>query len=69
MRLARNDLEQVRMLTEQVRKRERKKLERVLLLRDILDGLLYPLENKMREILKVLSGQVGTFARATVVLS
>jgi NuA3 HAT complex component NTO1 len=56
MRLARNDLEQVRMLTEQVRKRERKKLDRVVLLRDIVDRLLYPLERKMREILKVMSG-------------
>lgn len=54
MRLARNDLEQVRMLTEQVRKRERKKLERVTLLRDIVDGFLFPMEKKMRDVLKQL---------------
>lgn len=56
MRLARNDLEQVRMLTEQVRKRERKKLERCALVRDVVDRLLYPLERTMRDVLKILAG-------------
>ncbi|GAA5825615.1 hypothetical protein JCM11251_000310 [Rhodosporidiobolus azoricus] len=51
LRLLRNDLEKVRMLTEQVRKREKKKLERAVLLREVVQRFVWPKEGKIREIL------------------
>lgn len=51
MRLVRNDLEKVRMLTEQVRKREKKKLERVQLFKSWIDDFIFPKEKKLREVL------------------
>jgi len=47
----RNDLEKVRMLTELVRKRERKKLERATWVRAVLDGWVFPREEEMRRVL------------------
>lgn len=51
MRLVRNDLEKVRMLTEQVRKREKKKLERVNLFKNWIDEFVFPKDKRMREVL------------------
>lgn len=51
MRLVRNDLEKVRMLTEQVRKREKKKLDRVLLFKSWVDDFIFPKDKKMRDVL------------------
>ncbi len=51
MRLLREDLEKVRMLTEQVRKREQLKLRRVKALQAFVDEFIFAKENKMRAIL------------------
>ncbi|GAA5849464.1 hypothetical protein JCM8547_000461 [Rhodosporidiobolus lusitaniae] len=51
LRLLRNDLEKVRMLTEQVRKREKKKLERVVLLKQYVEAVVWPRERRLREVL------------------
>ncbi|GAA5947562.1 hypothetical protein JCM3775_006800, partial [Rhodotorula graminis] len=51
LRLVRNDLEKVRMLTELVRKRERKKLERATWIRTTVDGWVFPREEEMRKVL------------------
>ncbi|GAA5912306.1 hypothetical protein JCM8208_001328, partial [Rhodotorula glutinis] len=51
LRLVRNDLEKVRMLTELVRKRERKKLERATWVRTTVDGWVFPREDEMRKVL------------------
>ncbi|ORY92515.1 hypothetical protein BCR35DRAFT_273628 [Leucosporidium creatinivorum] len=51
MRLVRNDLEKVRMLTERVRKREKKKLERAQLFKSWIDDFIFPKDKKMREVL------------------
>lgn len=54
LRLLRNDLEKVRMLTEQVRKREKKKLERAVAVKGIVEGLVWPKEAEMRRVLGVV---------------
>ncbi|GAA5824367.1 hypothetical protein JCM3770_001841 [Rhodotorula araucariae] len=54
LRLVRNDLEKVRMLTELVRKRERKKLERAVHLRAVVDAAVFPLEGQMRAALHAI---------------
>ncbi|TNY23428.1 hypothetical protein DMC30DRAFT_444324 [Rhodotorula diobovata] len=54
LRLVRNDLEKVRMLTELVRKRERKKLERANALRAAVEGVVFPLEARMRDTLEAI---------------
>ncbi|BGP15944.1 hypothetical protein JCM10213_003625 [Rhodosporidiobolus nylandii] len=51
IRLLRNDLEKVRMLTEQVRKREKKKLEKAILLKEVIETFVWPRERRMREVL------------------
>lgn len=51
MRLVRNDLEKVRMLTERVRKREKKKLARVNVIKAVIDTFVFPKDKKMREVL------------------
>ncbi|GAA5870239.1 hypothetical protein JCM3774_004618 [Rhodotorula dairenensis] len=51
IRLLRNDLEKVRMLTELVRKREKKKLERANHLKRVVEALLFPKETAMRKVL------------------
>lgn len=51
IRLLRNDLEKVRMLTERVRKREKKKLERVILLQKVVDELVFGKEVVFRDVL------------------
>ncbi|BGP39688.1 hypothetical protein JCM10449v2_003639 [Rhodotorula kratochvilovae] len=56
LRLVRNDLEKVRMLTELVRKRERKKLERAAHLRSVVEGAVFPLEGQMRDALQAIQG-------------
>ncbi|GAA5992162.1 hypothetical protein JCM5350_002557, partial [Sporobolomyces pararoseus] len=49
----RSDLEKVRMLTEQIRKREKKKLERLKWFKEtVLDGYVWPKEIKLRNSLK-----------------
>lgn len=55
MRLVRNDLEKVRMLTERVRKREKKKLERVQLLKDFLDDFVFTKDKILRNVLERIS--------------
>ncbi|GAA6007850.1 hypothetical protein JCM10207_004898 [Rhodosporidiobolus poonsookiae] len=52
LRLLRNDLEKVRMLTEQVRKREKKKLERAVLVRDAVLEMVFPLGRRLGEALR-----------------
>ncbi|GJN89086.1 hypothetical protein Rhopal_002060-T1 [Rhodotorula paludigena] len=52
IRLLRNDLEKVRMLTERVRKRERKKLERAQCLAGVVDEFVWPLEKRLRDALE-----------------
>ncbi|GAA6064361.1 hypothetical protein JCM10212_005875 [Sporobolomyces blumeae] len=49
LKLIRNDLEKVRMLTEQVRKREKKKLERLLWVKEFLDEFVWPREERLRK--------------------
>jgi NuA3 HAT complex component NTO1 len=51
IRLLRNDLEKVRMLVEQVKKREKKKLERVLLFKTVVDEFVFEREKGMRQVL------------------
>lgn len=51
MRLLREDLEKVRMLTEQIRKREQLKLRRVKALQTFVDEFVFAKERKMRAIL------------------
>lgn len=52
MRLLRNDLERVRMLTELVRKREKKKLERANHVKKTVESMLFPKESAMRKLLQ-----------------
>ncbi|GAA5981832.1 hypothetical protein JCM10908_004626 [Rhodotorula pacifica] len=56
IRLLRNDLEKVRMLTELVRKREKKKLERANHLKRVVEALLFPKESAMRKVLHQVKG-------------
>lgn len=58
IRLLRNDLEKVRMLTELVRKREKKKLERANHLKKVVEGLLFPKEDAMRQVLQAVKRYV-----------
>lgn len=52
IKLLRTDLERVRMLTEQVRKREKKKLERLRWVKEaILDEFVWPKETRLRSAL------------------
>ncbi|GAA6024158.1 hypothetical protein JCM11491_001018 [Sporobolomyces phaffii] len=52
LKLLRTDLERVRMLTEQVKKREKKKLERLRWFkREVLDAFVWPKETRLREAL------------------
>ncbi|GAA5870797.1 hypothetical protein JCM1840_006807 [Sporobolomyces johnsonii] len=51
IRLLRNDLEKVRMLTEQVRKREKKKLDRAQLVKSVVDEFVFPKDKAMRSAL------------------
>lgn len=52
IRLLREDLENVRMLTERVRKREKKKLERVQLHKSVMDGFVFAKDKVMRGVLE-----------------
>ncbi|BGP24352.1 bromodomain and PHD finger domain containing protein 3 [Rhodotorula toruloides] len=54
IRLLRNDLEKVRMLTEQVRKREKKKLERAQHIKRTIEAFVFPKEKAMRDALDEL---------------
>ncbi|GAA6027545.1 hypothetical protein JCM8097_007915 [Rhodosporidiobolus ruineniae] len=56
LRALRNDLEKVRMLTEQVRKREKKKLERAVLLRQVVERFVWPKEGRLAEVLEKIKG-------------
>ncbi|GAA5970804.1 hypothetical protein JCM11641_004461 [Rhodosporidiobolus odoratus] len=51
IRLLRNDLEKVRMLTEQVRKREKKKLDRAIMVKEVVERFVWPRERRMGEVL------------------
>ncbi|KAL8280581.1 hypothetical protein RQP46_006904 [Phenoliferia psychrophenolica] len=51
IRLLRTDLEKVRMLTELVRKREKKKLERVQVFKGLMDDHLFSKTKVMRDVL------------------
>ncbi|KAI5475586.1 Bromodomain and PHD finger domain containing protein 3 [Pseudohyphozyma bogoriensis] len=51
IRLLRNDLENVRMLTDRVRKREKKKLERVQLFKSLMDDYVFPKDRIMKSVL------------------
>ncbi|KAM0752244.1 hypothetical protein T439DRAFT_299983 [Meredithblackwellia eburnea MCA 4105] len=51
LRQLRNDLEKVRMLTELVRKREKKKLERANVFKHMIDDLVFPKTQIMRSVL------------------
>ncbi|KAK4048999.1 hypothetical protein OIV83_004360 [Microbotryomycetes sp. JL201] len=52
MRLLRNDLERVRMLVESVRKREKKKLSKVNVVKQVIDNFVWAKEKPMREVLE-----------------
>ncbi|BGO99461.1 NuA3 HAT complex component NTO1 [Rhodotorula toruloides] len=54
IRLLRNDLEKVRMLTEQVRKREKKKLERAQHIKRTIETFVFPKEKAMKDALNEL---------------
>jgi hypothetical protein len=49
------------MLTEQVRKREKKKLERSVWLRGFVEGVVWPKEGEMKRVLGVVKRCVGGF--------
>lgn len=66
IRLLRNDLEKVRMLTELVRKREKKKLERAKHLKAVVEEMLFPKEGAMRKVLQSVKRCVVTHALSQV---
>jgi NuA3 HAT complex component NTO1 len=55
LRLLRNDLEKVRMLAEQVRKREREKLRQAQVIKDVVDGFIFPGYEQLRLTLEKIS--------------
>ncbi|WVQ75536.1 hypothetical protein IAR50_005163 [Cryptococcus sp. DSM 104548] len=55
LQLVRNDLEKVRMLAELVRKREKEKLRQVQVIKDLVDGFVFPNNDKMRVTLEKIS--------------
>lgn len=69
IRLLRNDLEKVRMLTELVRKREKKKLERANHLKKVVEGLLFPKEDAMRQVLQAVKRYVRSMSYLSLSLS
>ncbi|ODN95838.1 hypothetical protein L198_04456 [Cryptococcus wingfieldii CBS 7118] len=55
LQLVRNDLEKVRMLAELVRKREKEKLRQVQVIKNLVDGFIFPNGDKMRVTLEKIS--------------
>ncbi|ODN74463.1 hypothetical protein L202_06849 [Cryptococcus amylolentus CBS 6039] len=55
LQLVRNDLEKVRMLAELVRKREKEKLRQVQVIKDLVDGFIFPNGDRMRVTLEKIS--------------
>jgi NuA3 HAT complex component NTO1 len=53
--MLRNDLEKVRMLAEQVRKREKKKLAQAQVVKDVVDAFLFKGEGRLRLTLERIS--------------
>jgi NuA3 HAT complex component NTO1 len=53
--MLRSDLEKVRMLAEQVRKREKEKLRQAQIIKDIVDSFIFPSYAKLRLILEKVS--------------
>lgn len=53
--MLRNDLEKVRMLAEQVRKREKKKLAQAQVIKDVVDSFLFRGEAKLKLVLEKIS--------------
>jgi NuA3 HAT complex component NTO1 len=51
----RNDLEKVRMLADEVRKREREKLKQSQVIKDVVDYFLFPHYAKLRLVLEKIS--------------
>lgn len=56
MALVRNDLERVRMLTELAKKREKQKLRQTRLLKEFIEEILFPHDNKLRLAFEKLVG-------------
>lgn len=55
LRMLRNDLEKVRMLAEQVRKREREKLRQAQVIKDMVDDFMFPGYAQLRLTLEKIS--------------
>ncbi|OCF54561.1 hypothetical protein L486_08112 [Kwoniella mangroviensis CBS 10435] len=58
LQMLRNDLEKVRMLAELVRKREKEKLRQVQLIKDVVDGFIFPYHGRLRVAFEKISAQV-----------
>ncbi|KAK6904299.1 hypothetical protein I203_105109 [Kwoniella mangroviensis CBS 8507] len=55
LQMLRNDLEKVRMLAELVRKREKEKLRQVQLIKDVVDGFIFPYHGRLRVAFEKIS--------------
>ncbi|WWC97966.1 hypothetical protein V866_004855 [Kwoniella sp. B9012] len=55
LQMLRNDLEKVRMLAELVRKREKEKLRQVQVIKDVLDGFIFPYHGRLRVAFEKIS--------------